>query len=62
LVSKQDGGRDTQSNIAAACLLCNQRRHKRKDAPEPQEYKDLVQKRVSKGGWHPRPAGTYLSP
>jgi hypothetical protein len=42
--------------------MCNQRRHKRKDAPEPQEYKDLVQKRLSKGGWHPLPAGTSLSP
>lgn len=62
LVARQDGGRDTQSNIAAACRLCNQRRHKRKDAPEPQEYKDLVQKRLSNGDWHPLPAGIHLSP
>lgn len=62
LVARQDGGRDSQSNIAAACLLCNQRRHKRKDAPEPQEYKYLVQKRLSKGGWHSLPAGPTCHP
>ncbi|VVN14941.1 hypothetical protein PS647_04048 [Pseudomonas fluorescens] len=60
LVARQDGGRDTQSNIAAACQRCNQGRHKRKEAPEPQEYKALVEKRLSKGGWHPLPAGTHL--
>lgn len=61
LVARQDGGRDTQSNIAAACQRCNQRRHKLKAVPEPKEYKALVQKRMSKGGWHPLPAGTHLS-
>lgn len=60
LVARQDGGRDTPSNIAAACQRCNQRRHKRKDVPEPQEYKALVEKRLSKGGWHPLPAGPHL--
>ncbi len=59
LVARQDGGRDTQSNIAAACLLCNQRRHKRKNALEPQGYMILVQKRLGKGGWHQLPAGTH---
>lgn len=62
LVAKQDGGRDTRFNIAAACLLCNQRRHKLKNAPKPKEYKALVQKRLSKGSWHPLPAGTHYHP
>ncbi|MEN5206681.1 HNH endonuclease [Stenotrophomonas terrae] len=29
LVSQQDGGKNVAGNIAAACWLCNTRRHKR---------------------------------
>lgn len=53
LVARQDGGKDGVSNIVAACWACNQRRHKRKCAPEPTAYRVLVQDRISRGGWHP---------
>ncbi|MDH5274677.1 MAG: HNH endonuclease [Gammaproteobacteria bacterium] len=50
---KQDGGGDTFSNIAAACWLCNKRRHaQRKIAPTPETYRALVQRRVSRKRWH----------
>lgn len=52
LVAKQSGGSDHGNNIAAACWLCNQRRHKRKSPPSPEAYRALVQKRIAKGKWH----------
>ncbi|MFD0320236.1 hypothetical protein [Lysobacter gummosus] len=30
LLARRDGGRNTRGNIAAACWLYNQRRHRRK--------------------------------
>jgi len=71
LVAQQDGGKDVVGNIAAACWLCNTRRHKRKSPPSPEAYRAFVQKRLAKGKWHtpgvaklrvkprasPRPAG-----
>src|SRR5471030_1611979 len=35
LQAKKDGGNDTAQNIVAACLCCNSRRHRRKQAPDP---------------------------
>jgi 5-methylcytosine-specific restriction endonuclease McrA len=55
LNARQDGGKDSESNIAAACARCNHLRHRRKKAPEPFEYQALVQKRLDKGGWHDLP-------
>lgn len=52
LEARQDGGKDAAENIVAACQWCNQRRHKRKLAPSPNAYRQLVQKRLSKGRWH----------
>ncbi len=52
LIAKQDGGRDVDDNIAAACWYCNVHRHKRKTPPTPEIYRDLVQKRITKGKWH----------
>lgn len=52
LLARQDGGKNGVSNIVAACWACNQRRHKRKCAPEPAEYRELVQGRLRCGGWH----------
>ena len=51
LIAQQDGGKDVAGNIAAACWLCNQRRHKRKSPPPPDAYRAFVQKRVAKGKW-----------
>jgi hypothetical protein len=39
-------------NIVAACLFCNSHRHWRRVAPTPEQYRDLVQKRVAKIAWH----------
>ncbi len=53
LVAQQDGGKDAAGNIAAACWLCNTRRHKRKTPPPPEVYRAFVQKRLARGKWHP---------
>ncbi len=53
LLAQQDGGKDEAGNIAAACWLCNTRRHKRKTPPPPDAYRAFVQKRMAKGKWHP---------
>lgn len=53
LVARQDGGKDVVGNIAAACWLCNSRRHKRKTPPAPDAYRAFVQGRLAKGKWHP---------
>lgn len=52
LKAKQDGGKDTASNIVAACIYCNQKRHQRKSPKDPISYKHYVTKRLSKGKWH----------
>jgi len=52
LRARQDGGSNQASNIAAACIVCNHRRHQRKNPPEPGAYQQMVQKRMAKGGWH----------
>ncbi|MEB1348208.1 HNH endonuclease [Xanthomonas campestris pv. campestris] len=54
LVAQQDGGKDVADNIAAACRLCNLRRHKRlTSAPSAEVYLAKVRRRVAKGKWHP---------
>ncbi|RIA18866.1 HNH endonuclease [Ectopseudomonas oleovorans] len=52
LHARQDGGRDVRENIAAACIRCNQLRHRRQKPMPPEQYQQLVVSRVSKGGWH----------
>ena len=52
LVARQDGGTDTSENIAAACWICNQRRHKRSRPGLPDDYRTHVQRRVAQGRWH----------
>lgn len=57
LQARQEGGKDVVGNIAAACMRCNQLRHKRAKPMAPEQYQQHVEKRVSKGGWHnARPA------
>lgn len=46
------GGRNTASNIAAACAHCNHTRHKRKKPPDVAAYRDEVRRRVARGSWH----------
>ncbi len=52
LLARQDGGGDVRSNIVAACFVCNQRRHKRKQPLEPEIYREFIQRRLSQGRWH----------
>lgn len=54
LLAKCDGGKDSYKNIVAACLFCNNARHKRKKPPVPGKYKSLIQSRLKKGKWHPQ--------
>ena len=52
LKAHQDGGTSSQRNIVAACKFCNQQRHRRKVAPSPDQYKKLIQQRMSRNCWH----------
>jgi len=52
LIAKQDGGKNSQTNIAAACIFCNRLRHARKMPLAPLEYKKIVLKRLRKSGWN----------
>jgi len=52
LTPQSEGGRDTTSNIVAACAHCNQTRHKRKQPPAPPAYREEVRRRVARGSWH----------
>ena len=52
LVAQCDGGDHSEKNIAAACWCCNQRRHKRKDPPDPGNYQRLVRQRLERNKWH----------
>ena len=56
LQARQDGGRDSSKNIAAAYLACNLRRHaRRRTTFTPEEYRAFVRSRVSRKAWHPMP-------
>ena len=52
LHARSEGGTNARENIAAACLLCNQRRHQRRHAPCPEKYRSFVQNRIARGRWH----------
>jgi hypothetical protein len=54
LTPRCEGGGDHQLNVVAACLFCNQTRHKAKVALPSARYAARVQKRVSTGRWHPK--------
>ncbi len=52
LTARQDGGRDSAANIAAACSFCNLQRHNRRDALDPDAYARHVAARLAAGRWH----------
>jgi 5-methylcytosine-specific restriction endonuclease McrA len=55
LIPASEGGKNTRSNIVAACRFCNSRRHKkRKIIPSAAKYFQLVRKRVARKKWHAR--------
>jgi len=39
-----DGGRNSKNNIVAACLACNQNRHRGSEAPGSTVYKEQIQR------------------
>ncbi|QHL91632.1 restriction endonuclease [Sphingomonas changnyeongensis] len=51
LVPRQNGGRTDRDNIAAACRLCNMRRHRRKWQLTPEQFRAHVQRRLAAGRW-----------
>lgn len=53
LKARSEGGSNEPENIVAACAHCNQTRHKRKHPPLPSDFRQEVQRRVQRGGWHP---------
>lgn len=52
LLARCDGGRNTATNIAAACRYCNHGRHARKRALAPADYGNLVRARILQHKWH----------
>lgn len=61
LVPFKDGGSCSGSNIVAACLFCNRKRHARKKELTLERFKSLVERRISKGGWFPWPLINSMS-
>jgi hypothetical protein len=62
LVARCGGGTDGRENIAAACDLCNKRRHKFRASrvPSSQAYMQHVRRRMAAGKWHPQRLGRHL--
>jgi len=54
LVARQDGGGNGRENIAAACPVCNRRRHLRRRPPSPLQHQQRVMARIQNGRWLPR--------
>lgn len=53
LLPRSEGGQDCASNIVAACLYCNTRRHRRKKTVRsPQDHRKHVRNRMSIRRWH----------
>lgn len=48
---RSEGGKDTATNIVAACWYCNQTRHRVKKPRSPQAHRDHVRKRMAAGRW-----------
>jgi hypothetical protein len=51
LLPRSEGGADTAENIVAACLYCNQTRHRAKRPKSPEGHRSHVQRRMAAGRW-----------
>lgn len=51
LLPRSEGGVDTPENIVAACLFCNQRRHRAKCPRSPEAHRTHVRRRMAAGRW-----------
>jgi hypothetical protein len=47
--ARVDGGRNSKGNIVAACLACNQNRHRSGEAPASAAYKEQIQRTTRSG-------------
>ncbi|RIX42509.1 MAG: restriction endonuclease [Rhodocyclales bacterium GT-UBC] len=61
LEARQDGGTDAKSNVVAACLHCNQTRHRIRPAPSPSALKAQIAKQLKNNGWHKKKVADRLS-
>ena len=52
LIARQDGGKDNQENIVAACAFCNHTRHKRRQCADAERFKADVIRRLQKHKWN----------
>lgn len=52
LIAHSEGGSAKQSNIVAACLFCNFKRHQRKKRPNDIQFQNYVMYRVKSGKWN----------
>ncbi len=62
LTAKCDGGPDTATNIVAACIWCNQRRHAQPKPPASDLYLSKVQRRMKAGRWRSLHLATPSAP
>ena len=51
LLPRSAGGQDTAENIVAACLFCNQTRHRAKRPKSSEVYRAHVRRRMAAGRW-----------
>jgi hypothetical protein len=61
LLARCDGGKDQKSNIVAACIFCNSKRHQRKKPLGPPRYRALIRKRLQQGKWHPKKLRLFVT-
>ena len=54
LVARCDGGSNKNDNIVAACIFCNQTRHKRRKPLVPVKHRAHIKRRLKQGKWHPK--------
>lgn len=52
LLARKDGGTAARLNIVAACIHCNQLRHRRKKDLSAEAYREHVARRIAHGHWH----------
>lgn len=60
LRARCDGGGNLSDNIVAACLYCNQMRHRMRPAPDHEKFRRIVQKQKGNGSWHRKSIVTRL--
>jgi hypothetical protein len=56
LLPVSEGGSTTPENIVACCRFCNENRHRTQRALSSACYAVHVERCMSAGRWHPRPA------